>query len=153
MIYEMLLLSEWTQRDCQKLWLTGNLKEGKERGHPWRTWKDGIYTAMRSKRSKNGRMEQPKATEYGSRKASPDVLKPHIYIYIYIYIIITWGTWLLLVSACMKSENKLMLRKWMLLILLLLQGIFQLSQINFLAIQNNFTVCQHKSRLQPNPFQ
>jgi len=31
-------------------------------------------------------MEQPKAKEYGSRKASPDVLKPHIYIYIYIYI-------------------------------------------------------------------
>jgi hypothetical protein len=30
-------------------------------------------------------MEQPKAMEYGSRKASPDILKPHIYIYIYIY--------------------------------------------------------------------
>jgi hypothetical protein len=29
-------------------------------------------------------MEQQKAMEYGSRKASPDVLKPHIYIYIYI---------------------------------------------------------------------
>jgi hypothetical protein len=27
-------------------------------------------------------MEQPKAMEYGSQKASPDVLKPHIYIYI-----------------------------------------------------------------------
>ena len=34
------------------------------------------------KRSKNGRMEQSKATEYESRKASSDVLKPH-YIYIY----------------------------------------------------------------------
>jgi len=30
-------------------------------------------------------MEQLKAMEYGSLKASPDVLKPHIYIYIYIY--------------------------------------------------------------------
>jgi hypothetical protein len=32
------------------------------------------------KRSHNGRMEQSKAMEYGSRKASPDVLKPR-YIY------------------------------------------------------------------------
>jgi len=55
----------------------------KKRGHPQRTWKDGIYTAMRTK---NWRMEQPKAMEYGSWKASPDVLKPHIYICIYIYI-------------------------------------------------------------------
>jgi len=30
-------------------------------------------------------MEQPKAMEYGSPKASPDVLKLHTYIYIYIY--------------------------------------------------------------------
>jgi hypothetical protein len=36
------------------------------------------------KRSKNGRMEQSKAMEYESRKASSDVLKPRdIYIYIY----------------------------------------------------------------------
>ena len=47
----------------------------KKRGHPQRTWKDGIYTAMRTK---NGRMEQPKAMEYGSWKALSDVLKPHI---------------------------------------------------------------------------
>jgi hypothetical protein len=34
------------------------------------------------RRSKNGRMEQSKAMEYGSRKASPDVLKPcNIYIH------------------------------------------------------------------------
>jgi len=34
-------------------------------------------------------MEQSKAMEYGSRKASSDVLKPrNIYIYIYIYIYI-----------------------------------------------------------------
>jgi len=39
------------------------------------------------KRAKNGRMEQSKAMEYESRKASSDVLKPrYIYIYIYIYI-------------------------------------------------------------------
>ena len=31
-------------------------------------------------------MEQPKAVEYGSPKASPEVLKQRIYIYIYIYI-------------------------------------------------------------------
>jgi hypothetical protein len=44
----------------------------KKRGRPRRTWKDGIYTAM-SGRSQNGRMEQSKAMEYGSRNASPDV--------------------------------------------------------------------------------
>jgi hypothetical protein len=43
------------------------------------------------KRSKNGRMEQSKALEYESRKASSDVLKPRnmcvcVIIYIYIYI-------------------------------------------------------------------
>jgi hypothetical protein len=37
------------------------------------------------KRSQNGRMEQSKTMEYGSRKASPDVLKPcNLYIYIYV---------------------------------------------------------------------
>jgi len=34
------------------------------------------------KRSKNGRMEQQKAMEYGSQKASPDILKPHLYIFL-----------------------------------------------------------------------
>ena len=39
--------------------------------------------------SKNGRMEQSKAMEYESRKASSDVLKPrNIYIYIYIYLFV-----------------------------------------------------------------
>ena len=33
------------------------------------------------KRSKNGRVEQLKAMEYGSRKASPDVLNPHAPIF------------------------------------------------------------------------
>ena len=61
----------------------------KKRGLPRRTSKDVIYIYIyiyshEGKRSKNGRTEQPKAMEYGSRKASPDVLKPHIYIYIYI---------------------------------------------------------------------
>jgi hypothetical protein len=37
------------------------------------------------KRYQNGRMEQSKAMDYGSQKASPDFLKPrNIYIYIYI---------------------------------------------------------------------
>jgi hypothetical protein len=52
----------------------------KKRGRPQRTWKDGIYTAMSERGYKIGRMEQPKAMEYGSWKASPDVLKLHIYI-------------------------------------------------------------------------
>jgi hypothetical protein len=41
------------------------------------------------KRSNNGQMEQSKAMEYESRKASSDILKPHyihIYIYYYYYI-------------------------------------------------------------------
>jgi hypothetical protein len=59
-----------------KIMIPGNLKEGKIRGRPRRTWKDGIYTATNGKRSKNGRMEQSKAMEYESRKASSDVLKP-----------------------------------------------------------------------------
>jgi len=37
---------EWIERDYQKSWLTGNLKEGEKRGRPRRTWKDGIYTGM-----------------------------------------------------------------------------------------------------------
>jgi hypothetical protein len=45
----------------------------KKRGRPRRTWKDGIYSPE-GKRSKNWRMEQQKAMEYGSRKALPDVL-------------------------------------------------------------------------------
>ena len=45
----------------------------KKRGRSRRTWKDGIYTAMSEKRSKNGRMDQTKAIEYGSRKVSSDV--------------------------------------------------------------------------------
>ena len=74
-LFGMVMLREWTHRDYQKLWLTGNLKEGKKQGHPWRTWKYGIYTAM-NERDKNGRMEQSKAMEYESRKASSDILKP-----------------------------------------------------------------------------
>ena len=31
-------------------------------------------------------MSIPKAMEYGRRKASPDVLKPHTYVYIVIYV-------------------------------------------------------------------
>ena len=57
----------------------------KKRDRPRRTWKDWDIYNHEGKRTKNGRMEQQKAMEYGSRKASPDVLKQHIYIYIYIY--------------------------------------------------------------------
>jgi hypothetical protein len=47
-----------------------------------------IYSDER-KRSKNGQMEQSKAMEYESRKASSDVLKPrNLYIYIYILLIL-----------------------------------------------------------------
>ena len=43
----MVMSREWTQRDYQKSWLTGNLKEGKnEAPPPRRSWNDGIYTAM-----------------------------------------------------------------------------------------------------------
>ena len=41
----------------------------------------GIYRAMGIRRAKNGRKEQSKAMEYGSRKASSNVPKPrNIYI-------------------------------------------------------------------------
>jgi hypothetical protein len=52
----MAMLREWTHRDYHKLWLTGNLKEGKNEVVPEETgemgyiysneWRDGIYTAM-----------------------------------------------------------------------------------------------------------
>jgi hypothetical protein len=45
-------------------------------------------------------MEQPKAMEYGSRKASPDVLKPHIYIAFY-----GCETW----SLTLREERRLRL--------------------------------------------
>jgi hypothetical protein len=38
--------TEWTQRDYQKLWFTGNLKEGKNEAVPGEPGKIGIYTAM-----------------------------------------------------------------------------------------------------------
>ena len=66
--------------------LTGNLEEGKKtRPSPENLERWNIYS-HEWKTSKNGRMEQSKAMEYESRKASSDVLKPrNIYIYIYIY--------------------------------------------------------------------
>jgi len=36
-------------------------------------------------------MEQPKAMEYGSWKASPDVLKPHIYMCVCVCIYICYS--------------------------------------------------------------
>jgi len=42
------------------------------------------------KRSKNGRMEQPKAMEYGRRKASPEVLKPHPHARAHTHTYIKW---------------------------------------------------------------
>jgi hypothetical protein len=55
-----------------KIMINWKPEERRKRGRPRRTWKDGIYTAMKER----GRMEQSKAMEYGIRKASPDVLKP-----------------------------------------------------------------------------
>jgi hypothetical protein len=62
------MLREWTQRDYQKLWLTGNLKEGKNEVVPEELGEMG-YTVYSHEwnRSKNGRMEQSEAMEYGSR--------------------------------------------------------------------------------------
>jgi hypothetical protein len=52
---------------------------------------DGIYTAM-SKRSQHGRMEKSKAMDYGSGKASPDVLKPrNIYKINVIHLVLCCG--------------------------------------------------------------
>jgi hypothetical protein len=46
----------------------------------------GDIQSHEEKRPKNGRMEQQKAMEYGSRKASSDVVNPrNIYTYMYIY--------------------------------------------------------------------
>jgi hypothetical protein len=50
---------------------------------------------------------------------------------------IIWGTWLSFASACMTTENKVVLRKFVLLMLLILQEMFHLSQINIPAIQSN----------------
>ena len=61
-----------------KLWLTGKLKERKNGAVPEELGKWDIYS-HEWKRSKNGWMEQPKTMEYGSRKASPDVSKLHIF--------------------------------------------------------------------------
>jgi hypothetical protein len=74
----MVMLREWTQRDYQKLWLTGNLKEGENEVVPEEPGEMGYSHEW--KRAKNGRMEQTEAMEYGRRKASPDVLKSRIYI-------------------------------------------------------------------------
>ena len=70
-----------------KLWLTGNLKEGKTRPSPKNLERWDICS-HEWKRTKNKRMEHPKAMEYGSRKASPDVLKSHVYI---LFVIIFSG--------------------------------------------------------------
>ena len=88
---------EWNQRDYKKSWFTGNLKEGKKEendGAPENLERWIIYS-HEWKISKNGRMEQSKAMEYESRKASSEVLKPRylyvcvcvcVCVYIYIYI-------------------------------------------------------------------
>jgi hypothetical protein len=45
----------------------------------------GEIHSHEGKRPKNGRMEQQKAMDHGSRKASSDVVNPrNIYIYIYV---------------------------------------------------------------------
>jgi len=70
----MVMSREWTQRDYQTLWFTGNLKEGNNEAVPGEPGKME-YNSHEWKRSKIGRMEQSKAMEYESRKASWDVLK------------------------------------------------------------------------------
>ena len=50
----MVMSREWKQRDYQKLWLTGNLKEEKKPGRPRRTWKGVIYTAMSERKLRMG---------------------------------------------------------------------------------------------------
>ena len=70
----MVMSTEWTQRDYQKLWFTGNLKEGKNETSPENLERWNIYS-HEWKWSKNARMEQSKAMEYESWKASSDVLK------------------------------------------------------------------------------
>jgi hypothetical protein len=54
----------------------------KKRGRPRRTWKEGDIQSHEWKRPKNGRMEQQKAMEYGSRKVSSDVVNRTICIVI-----------------------------------------------------------------------
>ena len=87
----MYMLREWTQRDWQKLWSTGNLTDRKnEVVSPKNLERWNIYS-YEWKRSQDRRVEQSKAMEYGSPKASSDVLKPrniHIYIYIWILLIV-----------------------------------------------------------------
>jgi len=94
---------EWTQRDYQKSWFTGNLKEGKNEAVPGKPGKMEYIYSHEWKWSKNGRMEQSKAMEYESRKASSDVLKPRN-IYIYIYMI---GVQMksICISACLLTRT------------------------------------------------
>ena len=62
----------------------------KKRGRPRRAWKDGIYAAVSERGLRMSEWNNRKATEYGSCKASPDVLKPHIYINFYIFWVANW---------------------------------------------------------------
>jgi hypothetical protein len=89
-----------------------NLERGDIHSHEW-------------KRPKNGRMEQQKAMEYGSRKASSDVVNPRNIIYIYIHILfdykIGWTsvphcsitrTLPVLFSDVLKSGHSSLCSKW-----------------------------------------
>jgi hypothetical protein len=64
-----------------------------------------IYSHERN-RSKNGRMEQPKAMEYESRKASSDVVKPRNVLCI-IYLLLTFICAHLIVACCCWAKHSL----------------------------------------------
>jgi len=76
---------EWTQHDHQKLWFTGNLKEGKKRGHPRRTWKDGIYTAMNETDLRMGEWNNRRQWNMKVGRLRQKCVCVYVYIYIYIY--------------------------------------------------------------------
>jgi hypothetical protein len=84
----MVMLREWTRRDYQKLWLTGNLKEGEKRGRPRRTWRDGIYTAMNERDLRMGEWNNRRQwkMEVGRRRQTFKTAQ-YICICIYTYVL------------------------------------------------------------------
>ena len=80
------MLREWTERDCQKLWSTGNLKDGKNKVVPAEPVKMG-YIELWAEEIQNRRMEQSKGMKCGKGEASSDVVKlRYIFFYCFLYI-------------------------------------------------------------------
>ena len=50
----MVMSREWTQRVYQKIMIKWKPEGRKKRGHPRRTWKDGIYTATSERNLRMG---------------------------------------------------------------------------------------------------